>query len=488
MALKTNFFQQAILYKYRFFIGYAFLTAVIALVMAIDLGSLPAGVSQAAMSTAVESSSVGRLDSLGWVVNAPFHGLQALSMHLFGISRLSLVLPSLIFGLATIILFMNTVRHWFRESIAVGATILAVTISAFIGMMRGATPEIMLPFWTMLLLFAAAKLLMKQRKALGWKILIVFAAAGLLYTPFGVYPLVVLTVAGLLHPHVRSRIRKISLPRRAILALIGLVLVAPLVYVIVREPATLNQLLGLDQMSATLHDPASSGRTLFTMYGNFLHSGFAQLIVVPVFNIVTFCLILLGLFRAVREHHTARSYALLLWVGVAVVVTVLAPYSVESVMIPAMLLLALGVDTLIRSWYQLFPRNPYARIAGILPLTVLFIMLVSTSLAHYFYSQQYISTPLYHNSLASVQDSLRLEGGHNVTLVTIEETRAFYTLLQRWHPKLTITTTPPKQVNEPVLVIPSAGPAYPGTAPSRILTSARQTDGVTLRVYRPTGD
>lgn len=484
MAAKTNLFQQPLLYKYRFFIAYSFMLIMLLLILSIDINILPSGISESAMQTAAQSQTTGSLTSLEWIINAPFHALQKVSMLVFGVSRASLVLPSIVFGLATIILFLLTMRQWFRESISVIVTILAITTSPFIGMIRSATPEIMLSFWTILLLFGAVKLLIKKDKAFGWKALISVAAVGLVYTPLGIYPLVAFVFGGLLHPHVRSRIRRIALRRKIYLITIAAILLTPLVIYVVRTPDSLTTLVGWDQISQTIADPKGAVAIIYNSYFNFWNNSFVGVTLVPAFNIASVCLALLGLFRAVRESYTARSYALLTWTIVVGLVVIVVPYSTELVIMPFLLLTALGLDTLIRYWYQLFPRNPYARMAGLIPLIVLLVTISGSNLTRYFYNHQYIQNPLYLKSLSAIKNTLRREGDHAVTLVTTVPTVDFYKLLQRNYPKLAVTTELPAAIAQPIMVTPEVKKSY-STPPSRILTSYEKDNAVTLRVYRP---
>jgi hypothetical protein len=54
-----------------------------------------------------------------------------------------------------------------------------------------------------------------------------------------------------------------------------------------------------------------------------------------------------------------------------------------------MLFAALGIATLITNWYRLFPRNPYARIVGLVPLAVLVIGVADTGINRYMYNNIY---------------------------------------------------------------------------------------------------
>ncbi|HRQ86905.1 MAG TPA: hypothetical protein PLY16_02230, partial [Candidatus Saccharibacteria bacterium] len=53
--------------------------------------------------------------------------------------------------------------------------------------------------------------------------------------------------------------------------------------------------------------------------------------------------------------------------------------------LPSVLMLAAGLTSLIGYWYRLFPLNPYARVAGLIPIVVLVGTLIFSGLERYFY-------------------------------------------------------------------------------------------------------
>lgn len=483
MALR-GFIKQISLYRLRYIAGYLFLFAVIFVVLLLDIQNIPHGVSLEEMNSAVASVGLGFDWSFGWLVNAPYLGLQKLSIFFFGLDRWTLVLPSLIFGTATMVLFFMTMRQWFRPSIAVVSTFVALTTTPFINILRSATPDVMLLFWTITLLYAAVKLLVKKEKAFVWKLIIVLSAVGLIYTPLGIYPLLAFIVVSLLHPHIRSRLRHIRLQRKIILGAIAMVAITPMVIHLVNEPSTIKLLLGIDLFQASFGDFRGTMKTLYMSYVNVMRSGFSGTLVIPAFNVASVCLILLGLFRCIKDHHTARSYALLAWTAATLPVIFLAPTEQQLIIMPALLLITVGIETLILDWYKLFPRNPYARIAGLVPLTILFVSIAIGNITHYFYNHVYITNPAYRVSLSSIKQTIKANPDKQLLLVTDSPTVEFYRLLTRRHDNLTVTSEPPSTLTaDKTLVTPEASIAF-SAQPSQILTSHLGGDaGVALRVY-----
>jgi 4-amino-4-deoxy-L-arabinose transferase-like glycosyltransferase len=484
MASFSSVVQQATLYKFRYVLGYGFIIILLLFILNADIANVPNGLSQAEMQQAVASTSMHVSWDMSWVVNGIYNFIQNLSVEAFGLSRLSLVLPSLFFGLCTIALFSLTMRHWFRDSVAVVATVITMSSIPFMTMMRSATPEIMLPFWTMLLLYGSVRLLVKRERAFAWKLLVVVASIGLLYTPYGIYALAPIILSASFHPHVRSRFRHIKRIRLLVLAIIGSVLLVPLGMYVASHPSHIETLIGFNDVRDGVTHLRQHASQLFSMYGNFVQSGFSGTQIIPVYNLATIVLALFGLLKSIRDRFMARSYVLLAWTAVTAALVLLVPEAVAVTFIPVSLLMAIGIDTLILEWYRLFPRNPYARIAGLIPLTILFLGIASGNVAHYFDTYNHVTNPLFSQALPAIKSSLVMEGDHTVILVTTKQEAAFYSILKKDFHYLTVSTKLPASVTSPIFVIPNTGKLL-ATAPSRIITSEHAEESAILRIYRP---
>lgn len=486
MAFRSSILQQATLYKFRYLLGYGFIIILLLVIIGADAGNVPSGLSQAEMNQAVTSTSMGFGFDMSWTINGIYNFIQKLSVEVFGLSRLSLIVPSLIFGVMTITLFGLTMRHWFRDSVAVVATVIIVSSVPFVTMLRSATPEIMLPFWTMLLIYAAVRLLVKREKAFLLKLTIVLASIGLLYTPFGVYPLIAIFGSAFFHPHVRSRFRHIRRIRLVVLGCIAILGLVPLGLYLWQYPAAGLSLIGFDLVRDNLASLRQQIGQIYDMYLNVSKNGFSGTQVIPVYNLATLALALFGIFKCIRDRYMARSYVLLAWTGVTIVTTLLMPEIVVLTFVPMSLLLAIGIDALIVEWYRLFPKNPYARIAGLIPLTILFLGIGSGNIAHYFNNHNHIENPYFSQSLPAVREALAREGDHAVRLMTTPHEAAFYSILKQEFSYLIVTTETPTAIDMPTLVLPTTGTTLTSiAAPSRIVTSERSNNSIVLRVYRP---
>ncbi len=105
----------------------------------------------------------------------------------------------------------------------------------------------------------------------------------------------------------------------------------------------------------------------------------------------------------------------------------------------------MGMATLIIDWYKLFPRNPYARFAGLIPLGVLVAGMTFAGLSQY--TNNYLYNP---NILASYSFDLKIltntldsqsSGGSVIQLVTSTAQQPFYGLVAHYDKRLTIATS-----------------------------------------------
>lgn len=484
MAFSSLWLRQASLYKFRYVLGYGFVIVLLLFIVGADIGNLPDGLSHAEMTQAVTSNSLTFGLDFRWMVNIAYDMLQKLSVDILGLSRLSLILPSLLFGTATVVVFALTMRHWFHDTVAVVTTVICMTATPFIGMLRSATPEIMLPFWTVLLIYGAVRLLVKREHAFHWKLLIVFASIGLLYTPYGIYPFVAIIGSALFHPHVRSRLRHIKSTRIVVLSALMLAGATPLVILLIKHPEMVSTLTGFDAIRTSLSHLPANLSNFYAIYFNAKTNGFVESIIVPQFNLATLALIILGVLKSVKDRYTARSYVLLSWFTVTVILAIAMPSVTTLIFMPASLLTAVGIDALVVEWYKLFPRNPYARIGGLIPLTVLFMGISLGNVSHYFNSYYHVPNQEYNQSLQAVKQALTTEGDHQVVLVAPEKDVAFYTILEKEYRYLKVTRTLPDTTATPVFVLPDADNSLK-TIPSRIITSSTKENSVALRIYRP---
>jgi len=486
--LKSSFIREITLYRYRYIIGYGAFVIILFILLLFGLDAAPRGLSDGEMQAAVSSVNINILAPTSQnVIDAPYHLLQKASIQLLGLQPLSIKLPSVILGVATGIAMVVMLQRWFRRNVAIISAILIVTSTGFISIARLGEPVIMTTFWTVMLLLASTFVLHSNKAKLLWRVVCFVSVGLLLYSPFGTYPLIAMAIAGLLHPHVRHRLKQSKWWHFVLIIVTFALAVAPLAVAIINDPQVGIKLLGIDQLNVNPGHLFESAKTVLSSLFNFNHQ-YSTPLTLPIFGLVSTALLLLGLLKLFTASYSARSYMLFIWLGLLFVVLLFNPSAIAMVLAPAVLIMAIGIETLIREWYGLFPRNPYARIGALVPLTILLISVVSTNIERYFYGNHYANTSSsLHAELPAVRSALDRDDVNlnKIQLVVPADQVGFYDILRREHNTLTVTDRIPSApgAKGTLMVVGGSKQQLPSQVPYRILTNDLRENNVLLRVY-----
>jgi 4-amino-4-deoxy-L-arabinose transferase-like glycosyltransferase len=487
--MNRSLLRQLLLYRYRYSIGIVLFVVLLILMVFVRLDLAPSGVSQSEMSSSVTSATLQLAQpfSQPWI-DAPYHVLQKLSLSVLGLNQWGITLPSLLLGLATGVAFLMMVRRWFRMNVALITSFIFVTSAAFLVQARTGTPMIMTTFWLSIILLAVTNILHPEGRSKLWGIVLLIVVPLSLYTPLMIYPLLSVGIAGLLHPHVRFVARRMAAWKYVAVGLTVVALLTPLAFTIIKYPETLPELAGIPTHTLSLQDIVFNTKVVtksFLSIGSAVVGSIPQ----PIFGAASLIIIVLGLFRTIADHHSARSYMLLIWSASFIPIALLNPDKLLICLIPAYLFMAIGVETLIREWYKLFPLNPYARLAGLLPLIVLLGGIMVSNTAQYFYGYFYGNPNVpYKLQLAATNRILAAQKDKKapVSVVVVSDESAFYDLLRRKHGNVTVAVSAP--VKPAGVTIIHDGATYSPEAlgvPYRIVTSYRaQSDQVIVRQYQ----
>lgn len=478
-----------LLYRWRYILGYLIIGLTIASLLLLAGLYVPGGLTQDEMANTVGSNtlafkSIGDLNPHS-VINLPYDLMQRLSTELFGVTNLSIKLPSLLLGALSAFGMILLLQMWFRRNVAVLTTVLIITTGQFLFVAQNGTPNIVYIFWSVWLL-VAAMMISRGAKYLGlWKIILFSVAALSLYTPLSIYILLALTSAVILHPHLRYLVRQLLKARLKIATatVCALIVLAPLVYAIVKDPSVGLELLGIP---AILPDLTANFFTLLKQYFSFASPG-TGVVMTPVYSLGSIVLIILGIIRLATTNYTARSYIITAWAILLLPVLVINPDFSTITFVPAMLLMAMGVNTLLRSWYQLFPRNPYARIAGLVPLTILIGGMFISGISRYAYNYTYNpSTASYFSQdLPLINSQLKTKSSDVTTLLVSPSELAFYTVVAEDYKAVQVVTDKRKVSPSPTIIVSHA--AHKDNAfgaPHAIITNARAQDADRFYIYK----
>jgi hypothetical protein len=475
-----------LLYRWRYILGYSIIALIIVGLIIIAGLYIPGGISHDEMQSVVASSSFS-LHSFdpALVVNLPYHLLQQLSMKAFGVTMLSIKLPSLILAALSALGMILLLQMWFKRNVAVLTAILMITTGQFLFVAQSGTPSIVYVFWSVWLLVAA---MMISRKAPGlglWKVVLFSSAALSLYTPFSLYILIALTSATILHPHLRYLVRQMLRAKLkvAIATVCALLLITPLVYAIVLHPNVGYTLLGVPAHAPNV---ITNAVQLLHQYFDFITPSTGTLMT-PVYGLGSVVLIILGIVRLVTTKYTARSYIISAWAILLVPIILVNPDFTSVTFVPLMLVMGMGVNTLMTSWYRLFPRNPYARIAGLIPLAILVTGMLLSGVSRYVYGYLYDPNIAgnFSRDISLVNHQLANKSLGKITAVVSKDEEAFYQVVAHHNSNLSVVTTAPAAITTTTLTTHDARKALPTKDAAVIITDRSVQASNRLYIYKP---
>ncbi len=469
------------LYKWRFMLGYIFVVLIIGLVLSLASFYVPGALREAEMQSSLQSGALS-IESIdpAMVVDLPYHILQRVSFIIFGVSIISIKLPSIILGTLTIIGLFLLIRTWFRRNIAVITTILAMTAAPFLFILQDGTPNIMYSFLTIWILFAATYVTRKKLFGTFWKVLTGALMAAALYTPLGIYLVVAVLTTAFFHPHIRYTIKKFSKPRLWIAVVLGLISLVPLIYASFVDRSTLFTLLGIPAQDPELRHNIMLIFSTITGFGS-ADSGY---LIKPLYSIGFMLLIAIGIYKLVTYKYTARSYITLSLSVFLIPLVIFNPERVLYLFPLACLMLALGIATLVTDWYKLFPRNPYARVAGLIPLSIVVLGIAYSGVARF--SSNYIYSPAilshYSNDLRLVEREVaRVDTAQKPVVIVAKDKLAFYTMVASFNEQFTVSGELP--TTSAKLIVSREAGLKPNAEVTKIITSRFSKDADRFYVY-----
>ena len=465
----------SIFYRWRYWIGYSVITVSFAALLFIAGFLIPGEVSMSEIGSVVASHAMSTGNLLHTdLTNAPFYLLQHGTLTLFGATLLGIKLPALILGTVTALCMFFLLRRWFSPGIAVLASMLVITTGQFLFLTQSGSTGILYLFWPTVILLLSTLVANRTRGHGVWKILL-FVAAGLsLYTPLSSYVLLAIISAAILHPHLRHVIRRLPRWRFALGFAAMLVVISPLIYVALQSPQIALSLLGVP---LEMPDLLENGTVLLSQYFGFMSFG-TKSVILPVFGLASSLLILYGLLRCIRTYSTVQSYVILSWAILLLPILVLNPQFVSIMFVPQLLLLASGLSGVLRRWYKLFPKNPYARVAGLVPLIILVGGMALFGLERYAYAYRYAPETMqnFTRDVVVIPDV--------PTLVVSEQELPAYQAIAAYKNNLVVSTTVPQSGR-----YAATSNAHNASAtPTFVVASNRRDDGVRFYIYNTSVD
>lgn len=421
------------LYKLRFWIGYSILTLLLIAIFVFAVVYVPGGLTSSEQHSALQSASLRLSDPASLlVVDMPYHALQKLSTSLLGVSSFSIKLPSLVLGIITALGIIVVLTRRFSRTVSILTGGIMMVSAQFITLVSTGTPTIMMVTWPVLLLLIAS-LGIKNRTLHPLAVYCGSIVAALsLFTPFSVYILIALLAGGFLHPHIRYLFRKT--PRSAVIVGGGVMTaaVALLLYASYLHPFFAAQLTY--RSSHFSLDILANIKLLAMQLIDISSSTTASTgLLAPVFGLTVLAITVIGIYSLYYWRHSVTSYIVFTWTLLTIPILLINPTSLALLIVPIAILVAAGSNYVLRYWYKLFPRNPYARTFALAPIAILFACVIFSGTTRYFYAYHYYA-PLANASSSDLQlIEKELVQMPSATLLVSRDEKAFYQLYADTH-------------------------------------------------------
>ncbi len=443
----------------------------------------PAGLSEAEKESAIISDSVS-LESIsnGNIVDLPYHALQHLTISVFGLTTYAIKLPSIAVSFCLGVLLILLLNRWFKNNVAIIASILAVLSAPFLYLAGSGTPLIMLVFWPTLLLWLGSKINGKTLAKTIYAFLFAICLLLSLFTPYMIYFAALIILYAFAHPHLRFMIK--SLPKVPfILASLGVIaVITALSYEIFKYHNVAEQLF-LNQGYEWNHFFSNIGDAFlpfFSWNGN-IESVFLS----PMIGLASIALALTGLISTTKGFFASRNSIASFFIVFTVIISGFNPSSAVLIIVPFAILTAHGIRYILEKWYGLFPENPYARVFGLIPISAFLGIMIVSSLTHYMFGYRYnpVVADEFNNDLALIHEYV--EPGTTILIPFNTIDYNFYKILENKGQYLIASDTPSTQDKEELSRIATLG-KWPAKLPyelSRIITSSKSMDSDRIYLY-----
>ncbi len=469
MNLKLN---ETFIYRHRLTLGYGLFAISLFIILVLASQYYPGGLSKEEVASATISGQINlaKPQTLA-ITNLPYHLFQKLSFIIFGVTLFSIKLPSLILALFSAIGIVLLLRQWFKPNVSVLTSLVTIYTSQFIFFAQNGTPDIIYICWPVWLILTG-NLIIQREKPSFWLLLLFFSLAfGSLYTPLGFYVFFAITAIALLHPHLRHNLRQLPKIKLVIGSLLSFLILIPLIPLIGLNNQLLPSLLGF---LSTSPDLVANLRTIWQQYFSFASPSLSS-IMTPFYDLGALLLVFIGSYYLFKERFMAKNYLVIIWITSALVINLIHPTFYSLAFFPVMLLIANGINFILSYWYGLFPKNPYARIGGLVPLTFFISILILSGINRHIFSYNY--EPSLVNNFS--KDLLLLDKSPKTLLVSDEEL-PFYGVMATHNANLSVTTTPQGDF---FWATKQAKQDYQGYQINRIITSSTTQQADRFYVY-----
>ena len=207
-----------------------------------------------------------------------------------------------------------------------------------------------------------------------------------IFTPYMLYFAVFCILFVFLQPHLRFIVKSLPVGGLVLVGILILGGVVALIMNMINHPNTIMELLFAEgfEIGKIGSNLASGFVPVFAWWGGAESTFLAPLMSLPILGLA-----LIGLLSTTQGFFASRNSIASLLLVFTVIITAFNPEAVIFFILPIAILVAHGLKYLLEKWYGLFPENPYARVAAIIPLSILFGVILIPSLIQYVYGYRY---------------------------------------------------------------------------------------------------
>ena len=385
--MKKYTISKMFLYRHRFGIVYTLLALVFGFIIIFFPSITPNGLSEAEMDSVNVSMAIKK-DSLlsSDIIDLPYHLLQKASIVFFGFSTYSIKLPSIILGAVLGLLFVLLLNRWFKNNVAIISSVITVLSSSFLYIVGSGTPLIMVVFWPTLLFWLGSKIQGENKPKPLYSFIFAFALLLSLFTPYMIYLAIFIVFYALFHPHLRFTITHLPKIPFFLSTVIVLGVGAFLVMNMTKSAETAPDLFLMKDFSWKNYLKNISSAFIPFFKWNGMHE---STFLAPLIGLASLALAITGLISTYHGFFASRNSIATYLAAFTVAISGLNPNYAILLLLPLAILIAHGFRYILNKWYSLFPENPYARIFGMLPISIFLIIIITSDICHFVFGYRY---------------------------------------------------------------------------------------------------
>ncbi|MCL1877016.1 glycosyltransferase family 39 protein [Candidatus Saccharibacteria bacterium] len=487
--MKNDLWRKITLYNYRHLVGFGVLGILTVILAVYRFWDMPNGLSAGEITAATVSGHFSLSDffssfpdHISCLIGLPWVLVQTIYIKIFGFSTFAFRLPAVILMILSVAGLVTIACRLFKKNIAIVSGFLIVPSVLLLSLTRNGDGSAMTVFLMVAALFAAVFAVQCKsniRKSFA-KIGVCAALSALIYQPGGLYILATLVIVGFLHPKTRLTIMSSKLTNLIIAAVVGTILLSPLIAGLFFDASTVVGGLLFDGHWA-VGNFAELGIAL-----SGVKTGFAGGMITPIVSAVFLIIAIIGIVRSIQHFLSARSHLTLSLLILTAALAVLQPAWTFMLFVPLCLFAVIGIYTLIDEWNGLFPKNPYPHVLASVLIIIMVFLNGYATVRHYVATNIHDAAAIYnYDQEFDAARSVVGEYKNGATLVVPAKRKDFYLNLTHDFPKIKVSEKVAASGVNIVLNSAKTDSKIPEKAiPIKIVTNSHAKDAVLLRVYK----